>query len=189
MSEYKSHSYRSLKETITHWLIMKRSNFLLFAVAITVLASASMNCLASSAKEKNSKVMTQGISHLGLTVKDLTASTNFFVNILGWKNVGGYPDYPSAFVTDGNLFLTLWQTKPEKKTIEFNRKYNVGLHHLALKVSSLDVLHQLHKRFQKTDGVVIEFAPEPNGGGPTIHMMIREPSGNRLEFAFTPKRK
>ena len=89
-------------------------------------------------------------------------------------------------MTDGKLFLTLWQTKEDQPTIGFNRKHNVGLHHLALKVASLEDLNQLHKIFLRTKDVVIEFAPEPNNGGPTIHMMIREPSGNRIEFAYSP---
>ena len=36
------------------------------------------------------------------------------------------------------------------------------------------------------DDLVIEFGPELNGQGPTMHMMIREPSGNRIEFAYKP---
>jgi lactoylglutathione lyase len=63
------------------------------------------------------------------------------------------------------------------------------LHHLALNVKSREALDVLHERFLKTDGVVIEFSPNPNGGGPTIHLMIREPSGNRIEFAYNPSRE
>ena len=133
-------------------------------------------------------VMTQGLNHLGLTVKDLQASSDFFINTLGWKKAGGYPDYPSIFVTDGNIFLTLWQTKEDRKAVAFNRKHNVGLHHLALTVISENILNELHRRFILLPNVTIEFSPEPNGKGPTIHMMIREPSGNRIEFAYTPKK-
>lgn len=34
---------------------------------------------------------------------------------------------------------------------------------------------------------IIELAPELAYGDPTKHMMIREPSGNRIEFAHTPR--
>lgn len=155
--------------------------------AISFIAVSQSFAMTPSFPAKATKVMTQGLNHLGLTVKNLDASTDFFVNTLGWKKVGGFPDYPSAFVTDGKLFLTLWQTKTDKPTVNFDRKHNVGLHHLALTVASLEDLHQLHEMFLRTKGVVIEFAPEPNNGGPTIHMMIREPSGNRIEFAYRPK--
>lgn len=144
--------------------------------------------LANSTINKLNSPITQGINHLGLTVSNLEKSTQFFTETLGWKLVGGYDDYPSKFVTDGKLFLTLWQVTNPSKNIAFDRKNNVGLHHLALSIASLDDLNTLYERCKKSEGVIIEFAPEPNGAGPTIHMMIREPSGNRIEFAYTPKK-
>jgi lactoylglutathione lyase len=153
----------------------------LFSNSSTLLASENKNSTISQ-----SKVMTKGLNHLGLTVKNLQASADFFINTLGWKKAGGYPDYPSIFVTDGEIFLTLWQTKDASKVISFDRKNNVGLHHLALTVASEEILTELHHRFISVPNLVIEFSPELNGKGPTIHMMIREPSGNRIEFAYNP---
>ena len=145
---------------------------------------------AADSEEKNTRaVLTRGLNHVGLTVSDLDASVAFFTDALDWRLVGGYPDYPSKFVTDGEIFLTLWQATDPETATPFNRKTNVGLHHLALTVISREALDTLHERFLEVEGVVIEFAPEPNGGGPTIHMMIREPSGNRIEFAYNPPRK
>lgn len=155
----------------------------IFAVSIILLFTSITQAKTTT---PSSEVMTQGLNHLGLTVKDLNASSGFFTKTLGWKKVGGYPDYPSVFVTDGKLFLTLWQTKQDEKVVPFDRKKNVGLHHLALTVASEDILHKLHQKFKTVPGLVIEFAPELNGNGPTIHMMIREPSGNRIEFAYNP---
>ena len=70
--------------------------------------------------------------------------------------------------------------------VNFDRKNNVGLHHLALSVSSKENLDILYQRFKSVDDLVIEFGPEFNGQGPIIHMMVREPSGNRIEFAYSP---
>lgn len=156
---------------------------ILFVNSATALAADNNNNLSEN------KVMTAGLNHLGLTVKNLQASTDFFINTLGWKEAGGYPDYPSVFVTDGKLFLTLWQAQDKNRVVAFDRKNNVGLHHLALTVASEATLHELHQRFKLVPNLVIEFAPELNGKGPTIHMMIREPSGNRIEFAYNPPRK
>ncbi len=156
-------------------------SFLLITGASTVHAENGHN------KEK--RVMTKGINHLGLSVSNLDASTDFFVETLGWKLVGGKESYPAKFVSDGELFLTLWQTSNEKNVVPFNRKTNVGLHHLALTVASFEDLDELHERFIKSKGVVIEFSPEFNHGGPTKHMIIREPSGNRIEFAHNPPSK
>ena len=141
------------------------------------------------AQEQDKEILTAGMNHVGLTVSDLDKSFAFFTETLNWEDAGGYPDYPSKFVTDGELFLTLWQVTDPETALSLDRKNNVGLHHLAITVKSREALDILYRRFLETDGVVIEFSPEPNGGGPTIHMMIREPSGNRLEFAYTPPRQ
>tara|TARA_R100001377_G_scaffold26594_1_gene14324 strand:+ start:867 stop:1370 length:504 start_codon:yes stop_codon:yes gene_type:complete len=165
-------------------LNMNKSFIALCFITSIVTTNTAM---ANSTINKLDSPITQGINHLGLTVSNLEKSTLFFTETLGWKVVGGYDDYPSKFVTDGKLFLTLWQVTNPSKSIAFDRKNNVGLHHLALSIASLDDLNALYERCKKTDGVIIEFSPEPNGEGPTIHMMIREPSGNRIEFAHTPK--
>jgi lactoylglutathione lyase len=158
------------------------------AAAQGLLLPANSAAQEKSATEKR-EVLTLGMNHVGLTVRDLDKSVAFFVETLDWREVGGYADYPSKFVTDGEIFLTLWQATIPDTAIPFDRKNNVGLHHLALTVTSFEALDILHARFLETDGVVIEFSPELNGPGPTKHMMIREPSGNRLEFAYTPPRK
>jgi hypothetical protein len=61
------------------------------------------------------------------------------------------------------------------------------LHHLALKVADRAALDAAHRVIAEWPGVVIEFPPEPSGKGPKFHMMIREPSGNRIEFAWDPR--
>jgi len=54
---------------------------------------------------------TLGIDHLGLTVRELDQTVAFFTQCLGWKEVGGKPDYPSKFISDGTSVLTLWRPK------------------------------------------------------------------------------
>lgn len=137
---------------------------------------------------ENKKPLTSGFNHVGLTVSDLDKSTRFFTEVLQWKLVGGDEKYPAKFVSDGKMFLTLWQTKDPKKTVKFNRKNNVGLHHLAFTVDTLEGLNTLFESVKSADDVIVEFAPELAYGGPTMHMMIREPSGNRLEFSYRPKK-
>jgi lactoylglutathione lyase len=136
--------------------------------------------------DKSTEAMTQGLSHLGLTVSKLDKTTQFFTDTLGWKIAGEKPAYPAKFVTDGKMFVTLWQVANKETAINFDRKNNVGLHHLALSVPSEENLNILYERFKSVPDLIIEFAPEFNGQGPTIHMMIREPSGNRIEFTFKP---
>ena len=128
-----------------------------------------------------------GLDHLGLSVSNLTASETFFTQALGFSVAGREADYPAVFLSNGDIFITLWQTKAES-TVAFNRKNNVGLHHLALQVSSLEKLNELHDALKNHKGVTIEFAPELFYGGPAMHMMLREPSGNRIELIHRPKK-
>lgn len=159
-----------------------------YTVTVLAILVFSLTASAQNAGDKKREVLTSGMNHVGLTVTSLDKSVAFFTEAMDWRVVGGDADYPAKFLTDGEIFLTLWQTTDPDNAIAFDRKNNVGLHHLALTVKSLEALDVLYERFLQHEGVVIEFSPEPNGGGPTIHMMIREPSGNRLEFAYNPPR-
>ncbi|MEE9338866.1 MAG: VOC family protein [Methylococcaceae bacterium] len=127
-----------------------------------------------------SKPITRGAHHVGLTVSRLEESASFFVEILGWSELRRDLDYPAIFVTDGILMITLWETKSNlPKT--FDRKENVGLHHLALLVESFADLDLVHKTLIE-HGTKIEFSPELLRDGPARHMMCYEPSGIRVEF-------
>ncbi|MBE5073239.1 VOC family protein [Erythrobacteraceae bacterium E2-1 Yellow Sea] len=148
------------------------------ALALLVVPIAQAQDTAEPAPERE----TLGLNHIGLAVSDLGATVAFFTDTLGWETAGGDPDYPSIFVTNGEMFVTLWRVTDPATATPFNRKTNVGLHHMAITVRDLTTLHELHRRFVAHPGVVIEFAPEFLGNGPTTHMMIREPSGLRLEF-------
>ena len=132
-------------------------------------------------------VVTRGIDHVGLTVRNLEASRQFFTECLGWTVFGENKGYPAAYVTDGTSKITLWQVADVNQYAEFDRKQAVGLHHLALKVGSLDDLHALFARVKDWPGVVVEFAPEPSGAGPKIHAMLAEPGGTRMELSFDPR--
>ena len=126
--------------------------------------------------------ITQGAHHVGLTVPSIDATRDFFVNVLEFQQVGEVPDYPAYFLSDGTLLLTLWQASDPATATAFDRKTNIGLHHFALKVDGSDTLNAMHETLSKTEGVTIEFAPEPIGGGPTQHMMFYIPGGIRMEL-------
>lgn len=126
--------------------------------------------------------LTQGVHHVGLTVTDLDASCDFFTGLLGWEKVGGNPDYPAVFVSDGSIMLTLWQAKEPLAAKPFDKNNNVGLHHLAISVADLETLNKIHQKLVAAENVVIEFAPELLRNGPATHMMCYEPGGIRIEF-------
>lgn len=130
--------------------------------------------------------VTQGAHHIGLTVPDLAKTRAFFLDTLGFSQIGEVPDYPAVFLTDGSTMITLWQAENPGTAVAFDRKNVIGLHHFALKVGTAEALDALHARLKAADGVRIEFAPEPLGGGPARHMMCSIPGGIRTEFIAVP---
>ena len=128
------------------------------------------------------EAITKGVHHVGLTVPDLEAARDFFTGVLGYVVVGERPAYPAVFVSDGAVMITLWRAENPESATPFNRKANIGLHHLALKVPGHAALEALSERLSATPGVEIEFAPEPLGETPLRHMMCAIPGGVRVEF-------
>lgn len=132
-------------------------------------------------QQNTDPAITHGAHHIGLTVPNLQQTREFFLNTLGYDQVGEVPDYPAVFVSDGSIMITLWQAQDPTNAVPFDRKNVIGLHHLALRVDSGE-LDTLHERLQATSDVEIEFAPEPLGDMPVRHMMCNIPGGIRVEF-------
>ena len=132
----------------------------------------------------DSMVQTRGLNHLGLSVRDLDESVDFFVNCLGWEESGRDDSYPRCAVGDGNIRLTLWQVDNNLDVNPFHFRQNVGLHHFALELASEAELNAVAERVKSWPGVEIEFMPEPVGGGPRKHMIFFEPGGIRVEFIW-----
>ncbi len=129
---------------------------------------------------------TRGVHHVGLNVLDIERARDFFVEALGFHEVGGRPSYPALFVSDGVTMLTLWQAPDVTNTAAFDRRGCVGLHHLALRIESAEALDALHATLAARDDVTIEFPPELLGAGDARHMMFAGPSGVRLELVWAP---
>lgn len=125
---------------------------------------------------------TQGIHHLGLTVKDVKETAAFFCEQLNFNVVREVPDYPAIFISDGSIMLTLWQATQTDTAVPFNRHNNIGLHHFALKVTDERALQQLYRQLSGVTGVGIEFEPQPLGQSNVRHMMCTIPGGLRVEL-------
>jgi len=115
--------------------------------------------------------ITQGINHLGLAVRDLDATTSFFVDALGWTESGRDESYPRTAVSDGQVRLTLWQVDHSLGPADFH-------------LDSEQQLNEVAAIVQSHPGVEIEFLPELVGDGPRKHMMCAEPGGIRIEFIW-----
>ena len=125
------------------------------------------------------QALTRGVHHAGLTVPDLAATRRFFTDALGFQQVGEVADYPAVFLSDGTVMVTLWQAENPDSATGFDRRRNIGLHHLAFEVHDLGAVHQ---RLASREDVELEFAPEHLGDGPTRHLMCAIPGGIRVEF-------
>src|SRR3982074_1129977 len=105
------------------------------------------------------KTSTCGVDHVGLSVRDLVSTRKFFCDCLGWRIVGERKDYPAVFVSDGHDIVTLWQVESPGKAIAFDRRANVGLHHLALALHRAGT-ENLHQDVRSGwPGVAVEFGP------------------------------
>lgn len=128
--------------------------------------------------------LTTGVHHVGLALPDIEATQEFFCNALGYETVGGVEDYPAHFVSDGSTLITLWQVTDPSNATAFDRKNNIGLHHLAIGVADENALSEVYSRVRHWPGAAIEFEPCPiREGANTHHFMCKIPGGVRIEFA------
>jgi catechol 2,3-dioxygenase-like lactoylglutathione lyase family enzyme len=131
-----------------------------------------------------SEKLTHGVHHIGLTVPDLDQARRFFCNLLGFDEVGGVPDYPSIFVSDGSILLTLWRAADPVTARAFDRRANIGLHHLSLAVADDAALDAAWRKVISHPEVVVDAVPGPiRPGSATRHFLVFIPGGIRLEFA------
>lgn len=78
----------------------------------------------------------------------LTSATRFFVDALAFDTVGEIEDYPAVFVSDGNVLVTLWQVADPATATAFDRRANIGLPHVALKVADHAASDALHEKLE-----------------------------------------
>lgn len=176
-----------MRETVTPAAVLRA---LSISAALLVLSlAACTDNPTSQPVESVDEIGLLGFDHVGLVVHDLEASKTFFTEVLGFRLVGSDADYPAHFLDNGKAFVTLWRAVDPKTAVRFDRKKNVGLHHMALAVDSEKSLHSLYQVASNFPGVIVEFAPELFYGGPSKHMMIYEPSGNRIEVIFRAAEK
>ncbi|ASZ60047.1 VOC family protein [Bacillus subtilis] len=121
--------------------------------------------------------ITKGIDHVGLSVKNLEESINFFQSILEF-DLSKYVEGKYAFVTDGFRMITLWQTAKSNFDI-----HTAGLHHLAFQVETAEDLYKVEKKL-KENNYRIQFDGVGVRGeeGDFLALYFYDPSGIRIEL-------
>ncbi|HEY3604990.1 MAG TPA: VOC family protein [Sporichthyaceae bacterium] len=122
--------------------------------------------------------------HVGLNVTDLERSLAFYTRVLDLQTLGRSEDADREWVflgRDGQVLLTLW--RQSDGAFDATRP---GLHHLALRVDSIEELHAVQDRLaelgveRRYGGVVLHTEGADSGG-----VYFADPDGIRLEV-FAP---
>jgi len=119
-----------------------------------------------------------------LTLPDLNQARAFFCGELRFAEAGGVPDYPSIFVSDGTILLTLWRAADPVAAREFDRHANISFHHLSLTVADDAALAAAWDAVTAHPEAVVDTVPGAmRPGSTTRHLIIFIPGRIRLEFA------
>ena len=91
-------------------------------------------------------------------------------------------------MSDGGVTLTLWLITDPGNAVAFNRKTNIGLHHLAFAVADQAALAKVYERVwqpSRRHRRVRARAYRPRSA--IHHFICIMPGGIRIEFATSPE--
>ena len=117
------------------------------------------------------------IGHIVLNVKTLDRAARFYIDVLGFEEAYRLERPRSVFLTLGTQHhdIALFELEPGAPDLRDNQ---VGLHHLALDVGSVNALKQAHSELEQ-HGLAILRAVDH---GTTHSVYFRDPDGNQLEL-------
>ena len=133
------------------------------------------------------------LSHVDLTVADLTRSVDFYDRVLGrlgyrrMDGVGaGAPCWAVADASDGFFTLALKPARPQSTAARHDR-YAPGLHHLAFHADSRADVDAFHDFLLEIGATVLD-APAEYGYTPGYYaVFFADPDGIKLEVVFEPQ--
>ncbi len=122
------------------------------------------------------------LGHIGLSVTDPARSRNFYETVLGFKVAMESTEKGNEFVffaNDDGIFLTLW-----KEGVRGFDITNSGLHHLALRGDSLEVVKDYQRKLREANVTfeypdIVPLSPGSDAGG----IFFYDPDGIRIEIS------
>ena|SRR3989344_2843317 len=124
-------------------------------------------------------IVTKGIDHLTLTVKDVQKSKQFYQNICGMKVIADEKEYVG--LTDDTFSLWIGTSRDyAPKEQRFDRNF-IGLDHWAFKVTSMSELREIENELQKLSVLMEDGGiTDDDFGGKAI--FTQDPDGMKVEF-------
>jgi catechol 2,3-dioxygenase len=115
------------------------------------------------------------VGHLVLNVKDVVASTNFYIEVMGFE-IAKQSD-TATFLTCGKIHhdLALFQASDDATPVS---KGGLGLNHMALQVEDFDMLTEYHHNLERYN-IKIDRTTDH---GMTSSIYITDPDGNGIEL-------
>ena len=116
------------------------------------------------------------VGHLVLNVRDVAASTKFYVDVLGFEVAVDRPGF-GIFLTCGRIHhdLALFQAAEDAAPVTPG---GLGLNHMALQVADFDVLTEYYQRLQDC-GIEIDRTTDHSM---TRSIYLHDPDGNGIEL-------
>lgn len=132
--------------------------------------------------ENGPGLMNLSIEHIGLAANDTAALKDWYVRVLGAREVFGDGKSPPAFMLQlsGGMWIEIYPAETSTPATGNNRL--AGWRHLAIRVDSIEAAREeLASR-----GVVFEEPIKPAGGGGRV-LFLKDLEGNLLHLAERPE--
>jgi glyoxylase I family protein len=133
--------------------------------------------------------MLDGLHHLGLTVRDVERSADWYVAVLGFERVGEFAapggERRKIFLRHPNFDIRVGLTEHRAGRSEAFDETQVGLDHLAFRVTSEAELRQWQLRLESFDVAHTPVAAANSIAGAAV-LVFRDPDNIQLEIFFEP---